>query len=383
MGQMEIAEDIVSDTFLIAAETWGLKGIPENPTAWLYTVAKNKARDHFRRQNLFDQKITADIRQSSPTSAELEIDLSEPNITDSQLKMMFAVCHPVIPQDAQIGLALRILCGFGIEEIADAFLSNKDTINKRLFRAKNKLREAEVELVFPPASEIAERLETVLMTLYLLFNEGYYSASQDVAVRKELCVEAMRLTFFLLQNPTTNTPPVNALLALMCFHSSRFDARTTQAGTLILYEDQNADLWNQELIQRGEYYLDQSAQGTQLTKYHLEARIAYWHTKKDDSKDKWEEILQLYNHLLQIEYSPMAALNRTFALAKTDGNPAAIKEAEKLNLEKLHLYHALLGELYRKVDGEKAIFHFEKAYKLARTERDKTTIRKKIAKLGN
>ncbi|MEO6632236.1 MAG: sigma-70 family RNA polymerase sigma factor, partial [Mucilaginibacter sp.] len=307
---IEIAEDIASDTFLLASETWSLKGLPDNPAAWLYTVAKNKARDYLRRNKLFSEKITTEIQYSSTELHEIEIDLSDNNIIDSQLQMMFAICQPAIPAEAQIGLALRILCGFGIEEIANAFLSNKETINKRLLRAKNKLREDNVKIAFPPNPEIDKRLETVLTTLYLLFNEGYYSVSQNTTVRKDLCVEAMRLCYLLTINEATNKPKVNAMLALMCFHASRFDARINADGEQVLYADQDTSLWDSELIVRGKLFLNKAATGNQLTKYHIEAGIAWWHTYHEDSAEKWESILQLYNRLLTIEYSPMAALNR-------------------------------------------------------------------------
>ncbi len=247
---IEIAEDLASETFLSAIETWPYKGIPENPTAWLYAVAKNKAKNYLTRNRLFTDKIATELKQSSPTTQEIEIDLSDKNINDSQLQMLFAVCHPSISTEAQIGLALRILCGFGIEEIADALLTNKETINKRLFRAKEKLRQENVSISFPVASEIGERLDTVLTTLYLLFNEGYYSESNDNILREDLCMEAVRLTYLLIENEQTNQPNVNALLALMCFQSSRFKARKNSNNEMILYADQDETLWNDELISK-------------------------------------------------------------------------------------------------------------------------------------
>lgn len=380
---IEIAEDIASDTFLLASETWGLKGLPENPAAWLYTVAKNKARDYLRRNKLFSEKITTELQYSNTELHEIEIDLSDNNIIDSQLQMMFAICQPSIPAEAQIGLSLRILCGFGIEEIANAFLSNKETINKRLLRAKTKLREDNVKIAFPPNSEIDKRLENVLTTLYLLFNEGYYSVSQNTSVRKDLCVEAMRLCYLLTINEATNKPTVNAMMALMCFHASRFDARINADGEQVLYPDQDTSLWDVELIGRGKFFLNKAATGNQLTKYHIEAGIAWWHTHHEDSTEKWESILQLYNRLLTIEYSPMAALNRTYALAKANGKPAAIAEAEKLKLEDSHLYYSLLGYLYTDVDNKKAIRHLKTAMKLAKSETNKATIEKTIQKINS
>lgn len=378
---IEVAEDIASETFLSALETWTYKGLPENPTAWLYRVAKNKTKNFLARTTLFDQKITKSIA-SSIRNDETELDLSDKNITDSQLQMLFAVCHPSISTEAQISLALRILCGFGIDEIANAFLTNRETINKRLFRAKEKLRLEKVVIEFPLGEEINNRLETVLTTLYLLFNEGYYSESNDAVLRKDLCLEAMRLNYLLIENEQTNQPSVNALFSLMCFHSSRFPARKNENGHIVLYKDQDDSLWNQELIARGIYYLKQASQGEKFSKYHLEASIAYWHTIKADTNEKWTSILQLYNQLLMIAYSPIAVLNRTFALSKVYGDQEAIREAEKLKLTDNHYYFILLGELYKNIDKEKAILNLEKAYSLAQTQTDKQTIQIKMNELA-
>jgi RNA polymerase sigma-70 factor (ECF subfamily) len=383
---LELAEDIASETFLSALENWPYKGIPENPVAWLYTVAKNKAKNYLQRNQVFNEKIAKQIKYSSSQNEEVEIDLSEKNITDSQLQMLFALCHPSIPAESQIGLSLRILCGFGIEEIANAFLTNKETINKRLSRAKEKLRMEKVKIVpitigILTEEEINNRLETVLTTLYLLFNEGYYSESQDTILREDLCAEAMRLTDLLMGNEHTDQPHVEALFALMCFHSSRFKARKNEKGEMILYGDQDETLWDQELIAKGTYHLHQSSQGNKISKYHLEATIAYWNTQKADTREKWENILQLYNRLLQFEYSPVAALNRTYALSKANGKEEAIIEAEKLNLTGNHFYFTLLGELYTDLDNNKAKQNFEKAISIAKTQTDKQTIQRKIDKL--
>jgi len=378
---IEIAEDIASDTFLLASETWGLKGLPKNPVAWLYTVAKNKARDYLRRNKLFNDKITAELQHNSTELHEIVIDLSDNNIADSQLQMMFAICHPAIPVEAQIGLSLRILCGFGIEEIANAFLSNKETINKRLLRAKEKLKQGKVKIEFPAKAEIGNRLDAVLTTLYLLYNEGYYSLSQNISLRKELCVEAMRLTQMLLTNNQTELPKVYALLSLMCFQSSRFEARTDDNDAQVLYDDQDTSLWDWGLIKEGKYLLNEAAKGTEISKYHLEAGIAWCHTNKADTEEKWESILQLYNRLLQIEYSPVAALNRTYALAKANGKKAAIPEAEKLNLAANHLYYLLLGYLYTDIDNEMAAKHLKIALQMARSATDKILIKQRMDKL--
>jgi len=381
IDHIEVAEDITSDTFLLASELWGLKGLPENPTAWLYTVAKNKTKDYLRHNSVFIQKISKDIKHAANISEETDIDLSIKNISDSQLAMMFVVCHPCNSPELQIGLALNLLCGFGADEIANAFLTNKEVIYKRLQRAKEKLRTEKIRIEQPTSSEINDRLPAVLMTLYLLFNEGYYSANNNMILRKDLCQEAMRLTNLLIENEQVNKPSVNALLSLMCFQASRLDARLDENGELILYEDQDSNLWDTELIAQGEYLLNKASQGNEISKYHLEAGIAYWHTIKTDTKEKWENILQLYNRLLMIEYSPIAALNRTYALAKANGKMEAIIEAKKIKLADNHLYHSLLGELYTGVDDEKAILHFKKALKLAKTSTVKITISNKILKI--
>lgn len=375
---IEIAEDIVSDTFLSASEIWGCKGLPENPTGWLYTVAKNKTKDYLKHNAIFAQHISHEIKYNTATSEEIEIDLSVKNINDSQLAMIFVACHTCNPTEVQISLALNLLCGFSATEIANAFLTNKEVIYKRLQRAKSKLREEKIKIEQPAKSEIIDRLPAVLMTLYLLFNEGYYSSNQDITLRKDMCQEAMRLTFLLVENEQTRHPFANALLSLICFHSSRFDARLNKNGEIILYQDQDTNLWDQNLIVQGEYFLNQAAEGDALSKYHLEAAIAYWHTCKGDSKQKWDNILQLYNQLLVIEYSPIAALNRTYALAKANGKAEAIVEAKKINLSDSHLYHSLLGELYIGIDNGEAISHFQNALALAKSATDQMFISQKI-----
>lgn len=379
--QMETAEDIASDTFTTAAQNWPINGIPPNPAAWLYSVAKNKAKTVIQRNNLFESKISPDLQRNSEVFED-EIDLSPQNISDSQLQMIFAICHPAIPAEAQVGLALRILCGFGIDEIADAFLSNKETIGKRLYRAKEKLRQQNISIEMPPAQQIESRLETVLLTIYLLFNEGYYSLNHNTVVNKEVCFEAIRLCAMLTESPVINKPVVNALLALMYFHASRLDARMDENGAHILYDDQNTTLWDNNMISKGALYLHRSANGNNLSKYHIEAMIAYWRTQKTDSKEKWEAVLALYDKLLIIAYSSVAALNRAYVLSKTADKERAIIEAEKLNMQNNLFYFMLMGYLYTGIDKNLALFNYEKALRLTKTQADKTLIIKKISHLN-
>ena len=378
LEHIEIAEDIVSETFLQAAESWGIKGMPPNPAAWLYTVAKQKTLYHFRRNKNFEKKVIPELKTKEEERGSEELDFSLENIKDSQLQMIFAVCNPAIASEAQIGLALRILCGFGIDEIAEAFLSNKETINKRLYRAKEKLRTEKIKMELPPENEIAARLNNVLRVVYLLFNEGYYSRTQNKILQKDLCLEAMRLCLLLTEYEKTNLPETNALLALMCFHASRFDARQTDDDSFILYEEQNEELWDKELIGKGRIFLNHSMRGNEISSYHLEAKIAYWHCIKEDIKEKWEDILKLYDRLMLINYSPGVMLNRIFALYKVKGAKAAIAEAEELKFENNHFYFLLLGELYKKIDKVKAKENLQKALFLAKTETEKEVIQKKI-----
>lgn len=381
-SNIQWAEDIVGDTFLTASESWGLKGIPSNPTAWLYRVAKNKAIDKLRRENNYEQNIRPNLQGDSQTDEEVEIDLSEHNIQDSQLRMFFAICNPIIKPKAQIALALRILCGFSVEEIAAAFLSNKETINKRIHRAKTTLKKEKIAFDLPEANEIKNRTEGVISILYLLFNEGYYSTSTDKKIRKELCYEAMRLCLLLLDSPLTNTKQMNALMALFCFHASRFEARNDESGKQVLYDEQDRNLWDKELIQKGEFFLGKSQTNERVSKFHLEALIAFWHTETGNSESKWENILSAYNQLLQLEYSPVAALNRTYALAQVQGKKKAIAEALKIDLKDHHLFHLLLAELYTDENQEKAVEHFKTALKLTKNKSEKAFINQKLEAMG-
>lgn len=380
LQHIETAEDIASETFLKATEAWGLHSIPENPTAWLYTVAKNKTKDHLKRLSLFETQIKGAI-QINEIQTEEDFDFTQQAIADSQLAMIFAVCNPANSAEAQICLALQILCGFSVEEIANAFLSKNETIKKRLLRARAALRNDNFQIRQLQEATIQARLDTVLRTLYLLFNEGYFSRSNDHLIRKDLCSEAIRLALVLAENPLTNTTQTNALLALLCYQSSRLDARADDAGDTILFEQQDKNLWSQELIDKGNYYLVNACSGNEISKYHLEAGIAYWHTTSIDP-NKWKHILELYNQLVLMEYSPMTALNRTFAFAKVYGKAQAIKEAEKLKLDEMNYYHSLLGYLYADTDIEKAIAHYTKAISLTKSGAEKKTLSKEVKRLS-
>ena len=376
-SHLEIAEDIASDTFLKAYELWEREPLPANPTAWLYTVAKNKAKDYEKHVAIFQNKVKKAL---TPTERSEELTFETSEINDSQLEMLFNICDPSISVVSQISLALQILCGFTIEEIANALLTPVETIKKRLFRAKSKLREHHFQIKTVSPSDIQARLETVLRCLYLFFNEGYFSETNSQFIRKEFCKEALRLTLLLAEHPQTDTPQVNALLSLMCFQSSRLEARINTTGENTLYEQQDKSKWDKELIHRGNYYLVKACEDSQISKYHLEAGIAYWHTTPTD-ENKWEYILRLYNQLIIIEYSFVIALNRTFAYGKVYGKEKAIVEAEKLGLEDNHYYHELLGYLYTDIDNQKAIAHYQKAVTLSKSPNERATLQKQIEQL--
>jgi len=372
---VQLAEDLVSETFVRAMRSWSHSGIPDSPKAWLRKVAQNKLKDHYRRQKTFDSKILPAVDESDRLAPAVEI--TDEIIEDSQLRMIFVVCDPALGGESQICLALRILCGFNIDEIATALLSNKEAINKKLYRAKKAIKSWEQFETSLSREAYAGRLDSVLRVIYLLFSEGYYSSVNEESIRHDICCYAMRLGVFLTRHEVFPKPKIHALLALMCFHASRLDARSSGNNGDILYDQQDRSLWNTELIQKGETYLNRAAQGEIVSKYHIEAAIAYWHTVSDEGK--WERILQLYNKLLILEYSPIIALNRTYALAKANSVEEAIREAQKLALEDSHHYHCLLAELYR-MNGERdrERGYLASALELAIKKSEKELIRNKL-----
>uniref|UniRef100_UPI0025CE4E20 RNA polymerase sigma factor n=1 Tax=Pedobacter sp. UBA5917 TaxID=1947061 RepID=UPI0025CE4E20 len=350
-----------------------------NPTAWLYTVAQNKTKDYFKHRSVFDTQVKSEVSKQQIQEEEY-FEFDNQYMVDSQLSMIFAVCNPANSAEAQTCLALQILCGFTIEEIANAFLAKPETIKKRLLRARKNLRNDSFEIKVLSENNIKSRLETVLQTLYLLFNEGYFSKTNDQLIRKDLCSEAIRLTLMLRENPLTNIPKVNALLALMCFQSSRLDSRINDKGEAIVYEQQDKSTWDTLLIDRGNYYLVNAFDGNDVSKYHLEAGIAYWHTIPHHEQ-KWQHILQLYDQLVLTAPSPVIELNRIFVINKVYGNEKAISETQKLNLADNSYYQSLLGHLYTEQDIEKAIFHYKMAVKLTKSKLEKQIILQEIERL--
>ncbi|MEO6169280.1 MAG: sigma-70 family RNA polymerase sigma factor [Chitinophagales bacterium] len=386
---LELAEDIVQDTLLKALEQWRFSGMPENPSAWFYKVAKNKAIDVIRREKRkrkFAEDVTPLLQSEYtlvPTIKEL---FTENQIQDDVLRMMFACCQPDLPSEAQVALILKTLCGFSIEEIAKAFLTNQETINKRLYRARQQFREGAVKFEIPQQHQLETRLENVLTALYLLFNEGYNSTNNDQLVRKDLVVEATRLCFLLTQNEITNTPKVSALLSLMLFHASRLSARLDDQNNILLLADQDRTLWDRQLIERGVYYFERSLNEEQYSFYQLQAGIALQHAIAPSFEaTDWPMILSLYNLICSLFPSPVAFLNRAIALAQVEGPARGIEEILQLpGKEKLSGYYLLpatLGELYLREEKKTiAAKYFNEALLLTQSPAEKKLLVSKLDK---
>jgi RNA polymerase sigma factor (sigma-70 family) len=385
---LQLSEDVVQDTLLKAMNNWKMNGLPENPSAWLFTAAKNKALDVIRKQKR--QKNYADdisyLLQSeytlSPTVNEL---MNKNAIEDDQLRMMFTCCHPSLASESQVALILKTLCGFSVIEIAKAFITIPDTIEKRLYRAKQKFREEKIAFEIPKEQQLEERLDNVLTAIYLLFNEGYNSTQHEALIRKDLLEESLRLGELLIRHPATKKPKVFALLALMCFNSARSDARLDKEGNILLLKNQDRNLWDQSLIQRGLRFIDDSAAGETLSAYHPEAAIACEYVTAADYKHiNWQHILHYYNLLYQLRPTAIVALNRSVVVSELYGPAEGIKAIENIpgieSLKNYYLMHAILGEMYLQLDNkEKAVDCFSRAALLTASETEKKLLVEKMS----
>ena len=385
---LELAEDVLQDTLHQALKDWSVSGIPDNPAGWLMVVAKRKAINIIKRErHLRNFAADMDHLLKSGWTASYTMDhiFLEDEINDSQLRMVFTCCHPALPAEAQIALTLKTLCGFSIYEIAAALLTTESNINKRLYRAREKIRQEKIDFSVPSGQDLFERLDAVLLVIYLLFNEGYNSAGDNQAIRKDMCLEAIRLAMLLTGKPIINAyPQVYALLALMCFHAARFDTRIDNEGCLIILEDQDRNLWNKELITQGVQFLSQSASGTTATAYHLEAAIAAEHCLASNFRETdWTKIHNYYTVLERLKPSSVIKLNLAIVTGKKDGPEAAIAalhELEKLKtLRGYYLFYASLGEFYAQT-GQKvaAIGYFMQAKELTKSAATREVLERKI-----
>ncbi len=387
---ISLAEDIVQDTLLTALRQWAFS-LPENPTAWLYRVARNRAIDLLRRETSFRQlapDLVPLLSSEKPLQTFLDSLFLEHELRDDMLRLMFVCCHPRLSAESQTALILKTLCGFSVSEIAQAFLTNEDTIYKRLQRAKEKFREQTIEFAIPTIDHLESRLTAVYQVLYLLYNEGYYSTQSNFTIREDLCFEALRLTLVLQEHPAGDKPVTCALIALMCFHSARLKSRVEKNGDWLLLADQDRSLWDERLIQKGVHYLQRSAAGQELTEYHLEAGIAAIHClAKDFSSTDWKEILRLYDLLVQIKTTPVIELNRAIAMAKAlgpaQGLHALDQMKDKPSLSDYPLLPAAYGDLFSEMgNGSLARHYYDEALRMARTTAEERVLQKKIGTLG-
>ena len=384
---LALAEDVVQDAFCRALEVWKVRGIPENPSAWLMATAKNRALDVVR-GNRTARTFAPELGrmlESEWTLAPLVDEAFAPHtIRDEQLRMMFSCCHPKLAEEVQLALILNILCGFGADEIAGAFLTGHAAIEKRITRGKKVL--ASRKTLFDLGdTEFAARLSTVRRALYLLFNEGYHGACTESAVRGDLCEEAMRLTALLAEHAAAATPTTYALAALMYLHAARLPARVDSAGDLNALADQDRSRWDRRLVAEGLALFERGAAGDELTAYHVESAIAAVHAGAESfAATDWTSIVALYDRLMNIAPSPVVALNRAIAVGERDGPEqglvALADMADKDRLAHYPFLAAAEGELeLRRGRRETARAHFERALLLARNGEERRFLEKRLA----
>jgi RNA polymerase sigma factor (sigma-70 family) len=387
LPHIEQAEDIVQDTFIKALSDWQQNGTPPNPEGWLYKTAKNRTIDILRRRKHADDyasEVSYLFKSEWTLTNSVNNLFLDSEIKDSQLRMIFAACHPALPVESQIAFTLKNLCGLGVREIARGLLTTEANINKRLFRAKNRLREGSIKFEIPSGRELAPRLDSVQHVIYLLFNEGYNSTESDSIIRKDLCAEAIRLGSLLGEYPPASSPQTYALLALMYFHASRLESRIDDKDCIILLEDQDRALWNQDLIRIGYDYFSKAAEGNHLSEYHIEAGIAQHHIAAESfEKTNWSGLLFLYDLLIKINPSPVTSLNRAIVISRVNGFREALQEMLEINgLDSYYLYHAALGEFYGKLGNTtKAYEHLNRALLLTGSNQEKQLIGERIKKL--
>jgi RNA polymerase sigma-70 factor (ECF subfamily) len=384
----DLVEDMVQATLLDALESWRVRGVPDNPSGWVHRIAKNKILDTLRRDTI-GQRVIGAWAATRPTHEEgLDELFFDSEIADSQLRMMFACCHPHLARENQLALTLKALCGFGNAEIARALLVTEETVKKRLQRATRDLIDHDIALDPPAADELAGRLDSVHQVLYLLFNEGYCSSEGESAIRADLCEEAARLCHLLCCYPRFATPATHALLALMLFHAARLESRLDPHGSLLLMEEQDRGQWDQRLIRRAQEFLARSAEGTVLSAFHLEAAIACHHClARSYAETDWSAILRLYDALIARHRSPVYLLNRAVVLAQIDGPHAGIRALEEAGrdaaLRHYHLFDATLGELCRRAgDLARARQHFEMARRQTTSPFERDLIDRRLAQCG-
>jgi RNA polymerase sigma-70 factor (ECF subfamily) len=384
---LDLVEDVVQGTLIKALRVWPFGGIPDNPAGWIMRTAKNGALDVLRREkSLRDkQEEIARLPEYSPTRVEEHDDWNEQELGDDQLGMIFMCCHPALSRPARVALTLKTLGGFGVPEIARAFLVEETTIAQRLVRAKRTLREMKVQFEMPESEQLPARLDSVLEVLYLLFNEGYSAHQGEDLIRQDLCEEAVRLTYILAKHQVGDTPKVHALLALMLLQASRLPARTDDDGEILLLQEQDRSQWDRSLIRMGLVELARSAEGDRISEYHLQAGIAYYHACATSYEETdWPGILVQYDDLMEVAPSPVVALNRAVVLAKVYGPKVGLRELERVysmpGMEHYYLFHATRAELCRQSgDRPGAVLAYRSALDLATTAPEQRFLARKLS----
>ncbi len=385
---LSLVEDVAQEAMLREFRAWSYGGPPANPSAWITQVAMNLARDALRHRRMSSSKednIITHIEQTmSAGSPPAAVRDGDPRIRDDTLRLMFVCCHPSVPPDAQVVLALKVLCGFSTGEIARAFLSTEAAIEKQLTRTKQRIGEAGLAFELPVGAELAARLDGVRAALYLLFNEGYKASAGERLLREELCQEAVRLTWLLTGHPAGRNPKSHALLAFMLLSAARFPARLDEQGDLLRLDDQDRMKWDRDLIERGLRHLALAAEGSELSEYHLQAGIAACHCLAPDyASTDWPRILRLYDDLLRLKPSPVVMMNRAVALAHVHGPQAALDALaampQRERLDSHYLLHAIEGELLHRLKRhEEAVASFRRALHLAKVGPEQTHLTRMV-----
>ena len=384
---LALAEDVTQDALCRALEAWKFHGPPPNPGAWLMAAAKNRAVDVLRRERTartFAPEVGRWLETEWTLRPTVDALFAAEAIQDDQLRMMLSCCQPRLPEAAQLAVILHVLCGFSVGEIASAFLDSPAAVEKRVARAKKALAASKALFDLGDARQVSARLPVVHRALYLLFNEGYHGASPESAVRVDLVQEAMRLVSLLLDHPTGQTGATRALAALMCLHAARMPARLDEAGDLTPFFDQNRALWDGALIAQGRRLLDESAVGSEVTTYHIEAAIAGVHAAAaSPGETDWAAIVRLYDALLALRPSPVVALHRAIAVGQHQGPDrgleaiAAIPGRERL--EQYPFYAAALGEMeLARGRPAEARTRFHTALSLARNPTERRSLEKRL-----
>jgi RNA polymerase sigma-70 factor, ECF subfamily len=375
-ARLDVAEEAVQDALVRALELWPHGGVPADPQAWLFRVARNRAFDVLRRGSSYESKLA--LLSAEPQSREARA------AHDDELAMVIMCCHPVLTREVQVTLTLKSVGGFSVREIAAAFLAEPAAVAQRLVRAKRTLAEAGVEFAMPSGAELTRRLGVVLDVLYLMFNEGYAAHAGDRLVRRELCGESIRLARLLCDDPHTATPAAHALLSLMLLQASRLDARTDADGDLLLLQDQDRRHWDRQLIAEGMRHLDRSAHGTELTRFHVQAAIAATHAAAPAAAaTDWHRILLLYDQLMDVAPSPVVALNRAVAVARVRGAHDALEElsslAEDPALRRYFPYPAAVAGLWLEAGrSEEAELWYRRALALASNPAERRFVERRI-----